>query len=93
MVSLPGVGVVFNWRNECNKSGLYPVHIRIKKGNVARYHRVPTPQKIRIENWSGKDNAWIKSNHPFSFEINSRIIETIALINEYIKRTYSLVNQ
>ena len=28
MVSIPSVGVVLNWRNEKNKSGLYPVHIR-----------------------------------------------------------------
>lgn len=89
MVSLPGVGVVLNWRNEDNKSGLYPVHIRIKKGNVARYHRVPIPQKIRKEQWSGKENSWVKSNHPFAFEINCKIAEIKGRINEYIKRTYS----
>ena len=40
MVSIPSVGVVLNCRNEKNKSGLYPVHIRIKQGNLARYQRV-----------------------------------------------------
>jgi hypothetical protein len=43
MVSIPSVGVVLNWRNEKNKSGLYPVHIRIKQGNFARYYRVQIP--------------------------------------------------
>lgn len=87
MVSIPSVGVVMNWRNENNKSGLYPVHIRIKQGNFARYFRVPTPSKIRPDQWSGKESAWIKQNHPFAFEINNKIIEIKGLINEYIKRT------
>jgi hypothetical protein len=47
MVSMPLIGVVMIWRNENNKSGLYPVHIRIKQGKVARYHKVPLPQKIK----------------------------------------------
>ncbi len=87
MVSMPSVGVVLNWRNEDNKSGLYPVHIRIKQGNIARYHRVPTPIKIRLSQWQGKEGAWIKPIHPFSFEINNKIVEIKGLIHEYIKRT------
>jgi site-specific recombinase XerD len=87
MVSIPSVGVVMNWRNENNKSGLYPVHIRIKQGNVARYFRVPAPIKIRKDQWAGKEGAWVKQNHPFAFEINNKIIEIKGLINEYIKRT------
>lgn len=89
MVSMPCIGVVLNWRNENNKSGLYPVHIRIKKGNVARYHRIPVPRKIKLTEWSGKDDAWIKACHPFSFEINCKIAEIKTLITDYIKRTYS----
>jgi site-specific recombinase XerD len=87
MVSIPSVGVVMNWRNENNKSGLYPVHIRIKQGNFARYYRVPTPIKIRKDQWTGKEGAWIKPSHPFAFEINNKIVEIKGLINEYIKRT------
>ncbi len=87
MVSIPTVGVVLNWRNENNKSGLYPVHIRIKHLNLARYHRIQTPIKIRKEQWAGKEGAWVKTSHPFAFEINNKIIETKGLINEYVKRT------
>jgi hypothetical protein len=86
MVSIPSVGVVMNWGNENNKSGLYPVHIRIKQGNTARYPRVPTRLKVRPDQWSEKDGAWVKQNHPFAFEINNKIIEIKGLINEYIKR-------
>lgn len=78
-----------NWRNECNKSGLYPVHIRIKKGNVARYLKIPLPQKIKENQWSGKEDTWIKPSHPYAFEINCKIQETKALITDYIKRSYS----
>ncbi len=87
MVSIPSVGTVMNWRNENNKSGLYPVHIRIKQGNFARYYRVPTPIKIRVDQWAGREGAWIKPGHPFAFEINNKIVEIKGLINEYIKRT------
>lgn len=87
MVSIPSIGVVLNWRNEKNKSGLYPVHIRIKKGNMARYHKVPLPQKIRKDQWAGKDDGWVKPNHPFAFEINNKIVEIKASITEFIKRT------
>lgn len=87
VVRMPCIGVVLNWRGEPHKSGLYPVHVRIKIGNTARYYNVPIPKKIRKEQWSGKDNNWVKTNHPFAFEINNKIIEIIALINEYIKRT------
>lgn len=73
MVSIPSVGVVLNWINENNKSGLYPVHIRIKQNNFARYYCVPTRIKIRKDQWAGKEGAWIKPNHPFAFEINNKI--------------------
>ncbi len=85
MVKMPCVAAVLNWRNENNKSGLYPVHIRIKIGNTARYYHVPVPQKIKKEQWSGKDNNWIKPTHPFAFEINNRIVEVKANITEYLK--------
>ncbi|MBN8876459.1 MAG: site-specific integrase [Sphingobacteriales bacterium] len=87
VVRMPCIGVVLNWRGEPRKSGLYPVHIRIKIGNTARYFNVPLPQKIRKEQWQGKDGNWIKNTHPFAFEINNKIIELKGQINEYIKRT------
>lgn len=86
MVSMPLIGVVLNWRNETNKSGLYPVHIRIKQGNIARYFKVPVPAKIRKDQWTGKADVWVKSNHSYAYEINNKIIEIKASIKEFIKR-------
>lgn len=89
MVRMPSVGVVLNWRNQSNKSGLYPVHIRIKLGNTARYYNVPLPLKIRPDQWRGKDDTWVKPSHPFAFEINATISEKMTLIYEHIKRNYT----
>ena len=60
VVRMPCIGVVLNWRNETHKSGLYPVHIRIKIGITARYYNVPIPQKIRLDQWTGKDSRGIR---------------------------------
>jgi site-specific recombinase XerD len=89
MVSVPLIGVVWNWRNELSKSGRYPVHIRIKQGNIARFFKVPVPEKVREDQWAGKDDAWIKPNHAYAFEINCKIIEIKASIIDYVKRNLS----
>ena len=85
MVKMVCVGVTFNWRNEVNQSGLYSVHVRIKQGNDSRYIKVPLPQKVREEQWSGKEGAWIKNSHPFAFEINNTIIAIKGKIANYIR--------
>jgi site-specific recombinase XerD len=86
---LPTLGIVFNWRNQKNKSGLYSVHLRIKIGDDARYYKIDTPQKIRIDEWSGKENNWVKQTHPFAFEINNKILEKKNIVHDLIKRCYN----
>lgn len=88
-MKIPRIAVVLNWRNETNKSELYSVHIRIKINNTARYYKIDTPQKIKLSEWSGKEDAWIKPSHPFSFEINNKIVEKKTIINDLIKRSYN----
>jgi site-specific recombinase XerD len=87
-MNLPQIAVVFNWRNEDNKSGLYSIHLRITIDRDSRYFKVPLPQKVSDDQWNGKEDNWVK-NHPFSFEINNKIIEKKALLNELIKRSYN----
>jgi hypothetical protein len=79
---MPHVVILFNWRNQKNKSGLYSIHIRIKIGVNARYYKIDTPKKIRLEEWSGKEDGWVKPCHPFAFEINNKIIEKKAVLHE-----------
>jgi hypothetical protein len=40
-----------------DEATLQLVHIRIKQNNMARYLKVPLPQKIRKDQWAGKDDA------------------------------------
>src|ERR1044071_3283542 len=85
-MNVPSVSVVLNWRNGDNKSGYYSIHIRFVQGRTARYFKVPVAQKVREEQWAGKDNAWVKPAHPFAFEINNKITEIKSSVNEYIRR-------
>jgi hypothetical protein len=78
-----------NWRNQNNASGLYSIHIRIKINESSRYYTIDTPQKVRMEEWAGRDDAWVNQTHPFAFEINNKIIEKKNIINNLIKRCYN----
>jgi site-specific recombinase XerD len=86
---VPRIGVVINWRNQANTSGLYSIHIRIAIGDKTRYYKIETPQKVRLEEWTEKENGWVKLTHPFAFEINNKIIEKKNIVNNLIKRSYN----
>ncbi len=86
---LPRIAVLINWRNETNVSALYPIHIRIMIGRSCKYYRVPLPQKVRLHQWSGEEGNWVKPDHPFSFQINSKILEKKTILHEQIKRNYN----
>lgn len=88
-MSIPHIAIVLNWRNQVNKSELYSVHLRVKIGEDARYYKIETPQKISLEEWSGKENNWVKPCHPFSFEINNKIIEKKTLLHDLIRRSFT----
>lgn len=87
-MNLPQISVVFNWRNEKNKSGLYSIHLRITIDRDSRYFKIPVPQKVSVAQWAGKEDNWVK-NHQFAFEINNKIIEKKNSLIELIKRSYN----
>ncbi len=89
-MKIPRIAVVFNWRNQQNASGLYPIHIRIKIGQQGKYYPVELPKKVSKKEWSGTDDAWVKSSHEFAFEINEKIRERKKIITDLIKRYYML---
>jgi integrase len=90
MIRVPTISVKHNWRKAPNRSGLYPVHISIYlTGEHARYYAVKLPAKVHANQWSGKENHWVKPNHPFYFEINSKIAETVHKLYELVKRYYT----
>jgi site-specific recombinase XerD len=87
---LPTIAIVFNRQGLKNKTKLYSVYIRITINRQSKYYKVKAPQKVTTEQWSGKENSWIKNTHSFAFEINNKIKETLEAINRTIKRYYSL---
>jgi hypothetical protein len=86
---LPQVSVILNWRNETNKSGLYPIHLRITINRLSKYYRIDIPKKITLKDWSSTEDAWVKQSHEFAFEINNKIREKKNLIHDLIKRHYN----
>lgn len=62
------------------------MHIRVKIGRTARYYAIELPRKVKYEEWSGKEDSWVKSSHLFAFEINQKIIEKKNIINTLIKK-------
>jgi len=89
MIKIPNVAVKHNWRKAKSRTGLYPIHICIHfVGESRKYYPVKLPKKVSIEQWSGSENQWVTSAHPFYFEINCKITETLFKLNELIKRYY-----
>lgn len=86
---LPQISVVLNWRNEQNVKGMYSVYLRITINRISKYYKIETPQKVRPDEWANHEDFWVKNTHPFAFEINSKIQEKKAIIQELIKRGYN----
>jgi integrase len=86
---IPVVTPVINWRGKINKKGTYPIHLRVYiNPEPYRYYPIKIPLKIRLDQWSGRDGIWLKDNHPFAFEINTKIAEIKSKITELTKRFY-----
>jgi Arm DNA-binding domain len=77
-MSLPTTAVVHNWHRLTNKSGLYPIYLRITIDRVQKYEMIPVPVKISKEQCIGEDDNWVRDDHPFFFEINCKIRGTKA---------------
>lgn len=80
--------VVFNWRNRENITNQYFIHLRITIDRKAKYCPIPLPLKITPEQWSGRNDHWVKTTHPYAFEINDKIKEKKAIVSDLIKRHY-----
>ncbi len=89
-MDIPQIAIVWNWRNQYNIKGDYSVHLRITINRISKYFKILLPKKVSREEWAGKDDAWIKPNHPFSFEANNKITEKKMLVHELIKKYYYL---
>jgi integrase len=84
------VDALINYRNKKNKSGLYPIHLRVTINCEQRYYPIKVPQKIALSQWTGKNESWVKNTHPYAFEINNKIIEKKTIVTDLIRRFYTL---
>ena len=89
-MDIPQIAVVWNWRNQNNVTGGYSIHLRITINRVSKYFKIQIPKKVSRDEWAGKDDAWVKPNHPFAFEINNKITEKKMLVHDLIKKYYYL---
>lgn len=78
-----------NWRNGTNKTGTFPVYLRITIERVAKYYRIKIPQNVSPADWDPVEDSWVKLSHPFAFEINNKIIEKKNIVRELIKKAYT----
>lgn len=89
MIRVPTISVKHNWRKLANQNGCYGIHIRVYlSGEQARHYPVKIPAKVASDQWLGKENHWVKNTHPFYFEINCRIAETVNKLNDLVRRYY-----
>lgn len=52
---IPIATPIINWRNAANVTGLYSIHLRIYiHPQPSRYYLIKTPQKVSLEQWTGK---------------------------------------
>lgn len=80
---------LINWRNKVNKSGIYPVHLRVTIDSMSEYYPVKLPIKgIPLADWSGREGTWVKNTNPYNFQINNEITKTIKVVTDLNKRLF-----
>lgn len=88
---MPRYTPMWNYRGKVNKSGLYPIHIELYVSRTnRRYYEIILPQKVAKNEWTGKPDNWVKINHPYAFEINNKISDTLNVLKELNKRYYNV---
>jgi hypothetical protein len=87
-MKMPSTAVILNRRRLANKSGKYPIDIRITINGTSKYRSITLPEKVSREQWVGADDYWVRNTHPFYFEINTKIREEKTTIQDIIKRYY-----
>ncbi len=83
------IKVKFNYKRKVNKNGRYPVHVYVYIGGQGEeYYPVNLPQNPTIDEWSGKDQGWVKPTSPYSFQSNNAIKVLLDKITGVHKRLY-----
>jgi hypothetical protein len=88
---MPSYRVLWNYRSRPNKEKRYKIHIEIYLGRHLRreYEEIEIPMKVSKEEWSGKQNNWVKINNPYSLEINEAIKIKLDVLYSLNKRYFT----
>ncbi len=81
---------IINYRSKINATGLYSIHLRVTINRQRQYYKIKIPQKVSLKQWSGETDQWVRSSHPYAFEINNKINEKKTVVINLIKRCYNL---
>ena len=66
-MDIPKISVALELENQNNINGVYSMHLRIFINRISKYYKIQIPKKVSREEWSGKDDAWVKPTHPFAY--------------------------
>lgn len=80
---------LLNYRNAQNLHDAYSIHLRVTIDRIQRYYKIAVPQKVTPVQWSGEEDKWVRSNHPYCFEINQKIREKKLIVTDLVKRFYT----
>lgn len=72
---------ILNKNKRENKSGKHAIFIRVTVDRKSKYFNLG--ERVDGRYWAGKENRWIKENHPFAFELNAIIKKKIDLLHKY----------
>ena len=71
-------------RKKPNKSGLYPLAIRITSNRVPKYSQIG--QYIKLEDWNENERT-VKSSHPDAYELNELIAKKLYKVRKHLNST------
>ena len=72
---------ILNKNKRENKSGKHAIFIWVTVDRKSKYFNLG--ERVDGRYWAGKENRWIKENHPFAFELNAIIKKKIDLLHKY----------
>ena len=72
---------ILNKDSRESKTGRPSIFIRVTVDRKSKYFNLG--ERVDGRYWAGKENRWIKENHPFAFELNAIMEKKIDLLHKY----------
>ncbi len=72
---------ILNKDSRESKTGRHSIFIRVTVDRKSKYFNLA--ERVDGKYWTGKENRWIKENHPFAFELNAIIKKKMDLLHKF----------